>query len=144
MYYLVVSLFAGDVQCKHKAGEQTKLSGEILLGAIYIALSHNILYHSKLSVIDYWERTVYCLFCNSLATLKPTKTGRIMLRCNTCGALVFANGIISQQRIKTLKDYRFTSVCWLVIPWYGFRESKFNDWRYMLSKYLSHITREVW
>ena len=28
-------LFAGDVLCKHKAGEQTKLSGEILLGAIY-------------------------------------------------------------------------------------------------------------
>jgi hypothetical protein len=29
-----------------------------------------------------------------------------MLRCNTCSALVFANGIGSQQRIKTLRDFR--------------------------------------
>ena len=63
---------------------------------------------SKLTVLDPWERTVYCLFCESKATLKPTKTGRIMLRCNTCGALVFANGIISQQRIMRLRDYQFT------------------------------------
>ena len=48
------------------------------------------------------------LFCNSMAVLKPTKTGRIMLRCNTCSALVFANGILSQQRIKRLRDYIFT------------------------------------
>ena len=65
-----------------------------------IKLRYNILYHNKLTVIDFWERIVYCLFCNSMATLKPTKTGCIMLRCNTCGALVFANGILSQQRIQ--------------------------------------------
>ena len=46
----------------------------------------------------------------AMATLKPTKTRRIMLRCNTSGVLVFANGIISQQRIKTLRDFRFTPV----------------------------------
>jgi len=63
-----------------------------------------------LTVLDPWERTVYCLFCNSMATLEPTKTGRIMLRCNTCGALVFANGLFSQQRIRTLRDFRFTHV----------------------------------
>jgi len=45
-----------------------------------------------------------------MATLEPTKTGRIMLRCNTCGALVFANGLFSQQRIRTLRDFRFTHV----------------------------------
>jgi len=61
-----------------------------------------------MSIIESWERTVHCLFCNSMATLKLTKTRRIMLRCDVCGALVFANGLISQQRIKTLKDYRFT------------------------------------
>jgi len=67
-----------------------------------------------LTVINSWERTVHCLFCNSMATLKPTKTGRVMLRCNTCGALVFANGLLSQQRIKTLRDFRFTPVHKLV------------------------------
>ena len=45
------------------------------------------------------------VFCNAMATLKPTKTRRIMLRCSTCGALVFANGIISLQGIKMLKDF---------------------------------------
>ena len=61
-----------------------------------------------MSAIDSWERTVYCLFYNSMATLKPTKTRRIMLRCNTCSALVFANELLSQQRIQTLRDFRFT------------------------------------
>ena len=45
------------------------------------------------------------VFCNAMATLKPTKTRRIMLRCSTCGALVLANGIISLQGIKMLKDF---------------------------------------
>ena len=63
-----------------------------------------------MSIIDSWERAVHCLFCNSMATLKPTKTRRIMLRCNTCSTLVFANGAYSQQRIKTLRDFRFTPV----------------------------------
>ena len=61
--------------------------------------------YSKLSVIDFWERTMYCLFCNATATLKPTKTGRIMLRCNTYVAIVVANGSLSQQRIQTLRDF---------------------------------------
>jgi hypothetical protein len=89
-----------------KTGEQVKLFRNILL-ALYIARD-DVLYYSNMSTIDSWERTVHCLFCTSMATLKPTKTRRIMLRCNICGALVFANGILSQQRIKTLKDYRFT------------------------------------
>jgi hypothetical protein len=76
----------------------------------YISLRYDILYISKLSVIHSWERYVYCLFCNSMATLKPTKTGRIMLRCNTRSALIFANGMLSQQRIQMLKDYVFTTL----------------------------------
>ncbi|MGA7898203.1 MAG: hypothetical protein WA395_02610 [Nitrososphaeraceae archaeon] len=63
-----------------------------------------------MSVIDSWERRVYCLFCDPMATLKPTKTRRIMLRCNTCGALVFANGSLSQQKIRMLKDIVFRSI----------------------------------
>ena len=63
-----------------------------------------------MTVLDSWERIVYCLFCNSMATFKPTKTGRIMLRCNTCGALVFANGILSQKQIMKVRDYQFTSM----------------------------------
>ena len=87
----------------------------VVLGAIYIARD-DVLYYSNMSTIDSWERTVHCLFCNSMATLKPTKTRRIMLRCNVCGVLVFANGIYSQQRIQTLKDYRFSPIRrWLVI-----------------------------
>jgi hypothetical protein len=62
---------------------------------------------SKLAVLDPWERIVHCLFCNSMATLKPTKTRRIMLRCNTCCVLVFANELLSQQRIRMLKDFIF-------------------------------------
>jgi len=58
-------------------------------------------------VIDTCERYIYCFFCNAMATLKPTKTSRIMLGCNTCEVLVFVNGIISQQRIKMLKDFIF-------------------------------------
>ena len=58
-------------------------------------------------LLTYGNDTVHCLFCNAMATLKPTKTRRIMLRCNTCSALIFANGIISQQRIQTLRDFIF-------------------------------------
>ena len=50
-----------------------------------------------------------------MATMKSTKTGRIMLRCNTWSALVFANGLLSQERIKTLKDFTFTSLRGLMI-----------------------------
>lgn len=60
-----------------------------------------------MSFMRSWERIVYCILCNSMATLKPTKTGRIMLRCNTCGVLLFANGMLAQEHIKMLPDYRF-------------------------------------
>jgi hypothetical protein len=98
-----------NISCSYKTREQNQSVSQHSLGAIYISRD-DVLYYSNMSTIDPWERTVHCLFCNSMATLKPTKTRRIMLRCNTCGALVFANGIFSQQRIKTLKDFVFRPI----------------------------------
>ena len=31
-----------------------------------------------------WNRIVYCPFCNWMVTIKPTKTNKLMLRCNNC------------------------------------------------------------
>jgi len=99
-----------DARWTHAIINPTKLNIPwYSLGAIY-TWDIDLLYYSNLSIIEPWERTVHCLFCNSMATLKPTKTRRIMLRCNTCSTLVFANGAYSQRRIKTLRDFRFTPV----------------------------------
>jgi hypothetical protein len=46
---------------------------------------------SKLNVLNSWELYVYCPLCNYLATLKPAKTRKLMVRCNTCSILIFAN-----------------------------------------------------
>ena len=99
----VIHLFGSDLQNKVQLPEQLDATHIIVhsVGAIYM-LRSDISYHRKLSLIDPWERIVYCLFCNSMATLKPTKTGRIMLRCNTCGALVFANSLLSQNIIRIM------------------------------------------
>ena len=107
--YLQLDGLPAKFSSEHKPANKPVFRNILL--ALYIQLGQDIQYISKLSVLDPRERYVHCLFCNSMATLKPTKTGRIMLRCNTCSVLVFANGLLSQQRIKTLKDYRFTSVC---------------------------------
>lgn len=75
---------------------------------IYIARDCTICISNTLSIFRSWERIVHCILCNSMATLKPTKTRRIMLRCNTCGVLLFANGMLAQEQIKRLVvDYRF-------------------------------------
>src|SRR5690348_16079056 len=108
-YFIVCRANPAKISSEYKAGKPTKVFCSILL-ALYIKLSGDISYYSKLSVVDPWERTVHCLFCNSLATLKPTKTIRIMLRCNTCGVLVFANSLLSQQRIQKLRDFIFTHI----------------------------------
>jgi hypothetical protein len=50
-------------------------------------------------------KLVHCLLCNSIATLKGTKTGHLMLRCDSCGVLVYANQPPSQQRLANLPDY---------------------------------------
>ena len=48
---------------------------------------------------------VHCLICNSIATLKGTKTRHLMLRCDYCGVLIYANQPLSQQRLVNLPDY---------------------------------------
>jgi hypothetical protein len=53
-----------------------------------------------------WERSVYCPFCRSIARLKPTKTNKLMLRCDGCGLLAFANAKYSQQYFLSLHDYQ--------------------------------------
>ena len=54
-----------------------------------------------------WHRIVYCPFCNWMATLKPTKTNKLMLRCNNCTLLIFANAMLSQQKLLMLPNYQF-------------------------------------
>jgi hypothetical protein len=49
-------------------------------------------------------RTVYCPLCSWSATLKPTNTFKTMLRCDHCKVLIFANGELSQQKLRELQD----------------------------------------
>jgi len=57
------------------------------------------------------RRTVYCLLCDHPATLKPTNTLNMMLRCDRCRVLVFANGELSRERLSRLPDciYEFNA-----------------------------------
>jgi hypothetical protein len=43
-----------------------------------------------------WKRTVACPLCNFGATVKVIKTDNLVLRCDSCHALIFANGTLSQ------------------------------------------------
>ena len=43
-----------------------------------------------------FRRDVHCPLC-SYPTLKSTKTNRLMLRCDNCKLLMFANGHLSIQ-----------------------------------------------
>lgn len=52
-----------------------------------------------------WARSVRCILCGSNATLKPTKTTRLVLRCDNCGILLFANKEASQDRLLRLPTY---------------------------------------
>ena len=54
----------------------------------------------------YETRFVICPICGRQAHVKPTKTHRLMLRCDLCRALVFANGPESQQYLLNLPEYR--------------------------------------
>ncbi len=82
------------------------------LKALYIA-QNNLLYSHRYTSTNYipplpqWNRIVYCPFCNWMATLKPTKTNKLMLRCNNCTLLIFANGKLSQQKLLMLPNYQF-------------------------------------
>jgi hypothetical protein len=61
----------------------------------------------KVPVPSSLTRTVYCPLCSSSATLKPTNTLKTMLRCDYCKVLIFANGELSQQKLKMLQDVKF-------------------------------------
>ena len=54
----------------------------------------------------YETRFVICFVCGRQAHVKPTKTHRLMLRCDLCRALMFANGPESQQYLLNLLEYR--------------------------------------
>lgn len=49
--------------------------------------------------------TIGCLLCQFPAVVKPTKTNRLVLRCDNCGMLMFANGEDAQARLTGLSDY---------------------------------------
>jgi hypothetical protein len=53
-----------------------------------------------------WIRSVRCVLCGSMATLKPTKTARLVLRCDYCGLLLFANKEVAQQILLRLPFYQ--------------------------------------
>jgi len=48
-----------------------------------------------MGVYDTINKTVPCPSCGFPAFLKETKTHHIMLRCNNCQVLIFANGPVS-------------------------------------------------
>jgi hypothetical protein len=43
-----------------------------------------------------------------MATLKPTKTNKLIPRCNNCTLLIFANANLSQQKLLMLPNYQFS------------------------------------
>jgi hypothetical protein len=56
---------------------------------------------------DFYEtRFVYCPIWGKQSHIKPTKTHRLMLRCDSCRALIFANAEMSQRYLLDLPEYR--------------------------------------
>jgi hypothetical protein len=62
-------------------------------------------YDRRSSIDRSWNRKVTCPLCNFGATVKVTKTDNLVLRCDTCHALIFANDTLSQKRLGLLPDY---------------------------------------
>jgi len=62
--------------------------------------------YDNMSVGIGWVRSVRCVLCGSMATLKPTKTTRLVLRCDYCGLLLFANKEVAQQILLRLPSYQ--------------------------------------
>ena len=65
-----------------------------------------------------WNRIVYCPFCNWMATLKPTKTNKLMLRCNNCTFLIFVNAktpsrnLVDTETLNVVCDNRKHNFVW--------------------------------
>ncbi len=51
-----------------------------------------------------FKRSVHCPLCSYPSTLKSTKTNRLMLRCDNCKVLIFANAHLSQTQLKALPN----------------------------------------
>jgi len=47
-------------------------------------------------------RSIRCPICQSSASLKGTKTNHLMLRCDFCRVIIFANGPYSQDWLSRL------------------------------------------
>jgi len=63
--------------------------------------------NSNINSTKFYEtRFVICPVCGRQAHVKPTKTHRLMLRCDLCRALMFANGPESQQYLLNLPEYK--------------------------------------
>ena len=72
-------------------------------GAIYILVGIN-----KMHIDDGLFSPAKCplSFSVEAAELKHTKTLRLMLRCDNCRLLLFANGIFSQEILRNLPNYQ--------------------------------------
>ena len=69
--------------------------------------NHNNLNPTNINTSNFYEtRFVICFICARQAHFKPTKTHRLMLRCDLCRALMFANAETSQQYLLNLPEYR--------------------------------------
>jgi hypothetical protein len=63
--------------------------------------------NSNINSAKFYEtRFVICPVCGRQAHVKPTKTHRLMLRCDLCRALMFANAETSQHYLLNLPEYR--------------------------------------
>ena len=68
------------------------------------------IYNNIIPYVSYDNRTgiqcsVQCVLCYGQAMLKATKTNRLMLRCDRCRCLLFANSITSQVILRNLADH---------------------------------------
>lgn len=62
---------------------------------------------NNLNNSNFYEiRFVICFVCGSQAYVKPTRTHRLMLRCDFCRALMFANADVSQKYLLNLLEYK--------------------------------------
>ena len=109
---LVVSLFARR-RFSHVAYKSSRTSQVVLPSRRYIYSSATGYYTiASCLLLTSWERICAAVYSvDSMATLKPTKTRRIMLRCNTCSVLIFANGAYSQQRIIDIVGFQIYTSC---------------------------------
>jgi hypothetical protein len=74
------------------------------LGTIYIARIVYIEFRYMMAFFP--PRSVHCILCRGAAELKHTKTLRLMLRCDNCGMLLFANRMFSQEMLRNLPDFQ--------------------------------------